>query len=217
MQEKVYAVRNGRRTGIFHRWADCRGAVRGFKGAEYRGFDSEDGAREWLGDTVTTRIPEDEMEQRIKNVFSMCEKNAQYIAFADASCGDGSGGFASLVYDCATSEFTEQAGGEKTCVGKKMEIEAIISALKQVPAGASVEIYSGSEYAKSSFRQIPAWKGNGWRTSCGLLVPYKKLWEELDGLVSSHKVSFNWQCGRRSNLINERCSFLASEAAKKCA
>ena len=49
---KVYAVANGRRTGIFRSWPGADGAeaqVKGFPGAKYKGFPSEDAARAYLG------------------------------------------------------------------------------------------------------------------------------------------------------------------------
>lgn len=38
--KKVYAVRKGHKTGIFETWEECKTAVEGFSGAEYKGFPS---------------------------------------------------------------------------------------------------------------------------------------------------------------------------------
>lgn len=38
--KKVYAVRKGHKTGIFETWEECKAAVEGFSGAEYKGFPS---------------------------------------------------------------------------------------------------------------------------------------------------------------------------------
>lgn len=38
--KKVYAVRKGHRTGIFETWDECKAAVDGFSGAEYKGFSN---------------------------------------------------------------------------------------------------------------------------------------------------------------------------------
>ncbi|MBQ3291468.1 MAG: ribonuclease H family protein [Mogibacterium sp.] len=49
MAKKVYAVRNGRTTGIFTTWEDCRKQVDGFPGAEYKSFADPADAAAYLG------------------------------------------------------------------------------------------------------------------------------------------------------------------------
>ena len=45
---KVYAVAKGRETGIFKTWAECEAQVKGFVGPVFKGFLSEEEAKEWL-------------------------------------------------------------------------------------------------------------------------------------------------------------------------
>jgi len=39
-KKKFYVVWKGRKTGIFHSWAECEKAVKGFVGAEFKAFES---------------------------------------------------------------------------------------------------------------------------------------------------------------------------------
>ncbi len=39
-RRKYYVVWKGRKTGIFHSWAECEAAVKGYREAEYKAFDS---------------------------------------------------------------------------------------------------------------------------------------------------------------------------------
>ena len=39
-KKKFYAVRNGRKTGIFLTWEECEQQVKGFKDAEYKSFST---------------------------------------------------------------------------------------------------------------------------------------------------------------------------------
>lgn len=48
-KKKVYAVRKGVKTGLFHSWNECEAAVLGYPGAEYRGFATEEEANVYLG------------------------------------------------------------------------------------------------------------------------------------------------------------------------
>ncbi len=47
--KKYYAVKKGRKTGVFGTWAECRAAVEGYPGAEYRGFALREEADAYLG------------------------------------------------------------------------------------------------------------------------------------------------------------------------
>lgn len=49
-KKKVYAVRKGNKTGLFYSWNECEAAVSGYSGAEYKGFTSEDEAKDYLSD-----------------------------------------------------------------------------------------------------------------------------------------------------------------------
>jgi len=48
---KVYAVRRGRRTGLFATWEECRAQVTGFAGAEFKSFPTRAQAEAYLGET----------------------------------------------------------------------------------------------------------------------------------------------------------------------
>ena len=48
MAKLCYAIRKGRRQGIVYSWDECKESVAGFKGAEYKGFDSETDAYDYL-------------------------------------------------------------------------------------------------------------------------------------------------------------------------
>lgn len=47
--KKYYAVKKGKRTGIFRTWEECRVCVEGCPGAEYKGFSGLEEARAYLG------------------------------------------------------------------------------------------------------------------------------------------------------------------------
>ncbi|MCM1044630.1 MAG: ribonuclease H family protein [Candidatus Gastranaerophilales bacterium] len=53
--QKVYAVKKGKKTGVFLSWPECKAAVDGFSGAEYKGFSNKEEALRYLG-----KLPEAE-------------------------------------------------------------------------------------------------------------------------------------------------------------
>ena len=49
MSGKYYAVKNGRRTGIFDTWDECKEQVSGYKNAEYKSFKNMSDAKIYMG------------------------------------------------------------------------------------------------------------------------------------------------------------------------
>ena len=49
MAKKYYAVRKGRKTGVFLTWAECQKQVTGFSGAEFKSFSTMEEARTFAG------------------------------------------------------------------------------------------------------------------------------------------------------------------------
>ena len=48
MAKKYYAVRKGRKTGVFATWAECQKQVTGFSGAEFKSFGTMEEAKALL-------------------------------------------------------------------------------------------------------------------------------------------------------------------------
>ena len=45
-KKKIYAVRKGNKTGLFYSWDECKKAVHGYSGAEYKGFLTKEEAED---------------------------------------------------------------------------------------------------------------------------------------------------------------------------
>ena len=50
-KKKIYAVKKGKKTGIFQTWDACKAAVNGYSGAQYKSFFSEEEAQAYLNGT----------------------------------------------------------------------------------------------------------------------------------------------------------------------
>ena len=51
MAKKYYAVRVGKTPGIYLTWDDCKAMVDGFPGAKYKGFETLEEAKDFLGES----------------------------------------------------------------------------------------------------------------------------------------------------------------------
>lgn len=136
--------------------------------------------------------------------------------YTDGSClgNPGAGGWAAiLIYNGYEKEIS---GGELRTTNNKMEMTAVIEALKCLKEPCNVTIYSDSKYVCNSVNLGWAknWRANGWRNSNGKAknIP---LWSELLKLTDIHNVDLIWVKGHSGNEYNERCDKLAVAESKK--
>lgn len=137
--------------------------------------------------------------------------------YTDGACSGnpGPGGWGAVLM--CNGNIKEISGYNKNTTNNIMEITAVIEALKLLKYECEVEIYSDSAYVVNAFNQkwIENWKKNNWKNSNKEEVKNKELWEELDKLVSEHKVKFIKVKGHADNKWNNRCDELATGEIKK--
>ena len=59
MAAKYYAVRAGRKTGIFRTWDECKEQVSGFSGASYKSFTTKEKAEDFLNSGAKKAIADE--------------------------------------------------------------------------------------------------------------------------------------------------------------
>ena len=229
--KKVYAVRVGRKTGLFTSWPECEAQVRGYMGARYKGFMTAAEAMQWLqGEDVPPKARKSTragafagrvMETgQDKQYQAKADGEAEYLIYTDGSClrnPDGPGGWAAVLTKQATGETIELSGGEPSTTNNRMELTAAIRALDAVPEKATVILCTDSQYMKNGFTRnwLSGWKKKGWVTSQGTPVKNKDLWCRLDELFGKRRVAFHWVKGHVGIAANERCDQLAKAEANK--
>lgn len=105
----------------------------------------------------------------------------------------------------------ELCGGEADTTNNRMELTAVIRGLQTLNCPCIVTIHTDSQYVKNGMEEwIHGWKRNGWKTAARKPVKNAELWQELDRLVSSHQVSWQWVKGHAGHPDNERADRLAN-------
>lgn len=137
--------------------------------------------------------------------------NKKVTIYTDGACSGnpGKGGWgAILIYGDAVKEIS---GGEDNTTNNRMELKAVIEALKALKSPCDVEIYSDSAYVVNAFTQkwIDNWIKNNWKTADKKSVKNVDLWQELLVLIKTHNVTFKKVKGHSDNELNERCDKLA--------
>ncbi len=134
--------------------------------------------------------------------------------YTDGSCleNPGNGGWAAIIID--DGKKTKIKGSKKNTTNNQMELLAPIEALKKIPKGSKIEIFTDSKYVKSGITEwIHNWKKNGWKTADKQQVKNKELWEELDLLNNEFEISWNWVKAHSADKLNNEVDLIAREAA----
>ena len=137
--------------------------------------------------------------------------------FTDGACSGnpGPGGWGAVLrYNGVEKELS---GGEKETTNNRMELTAVISALKALKEPCEVTLTTDSKYVCDSVVRgwVYSWQKNNWRKSDKKPALNVDLWEQLLELLEKHYVTFNWVKGHAGHPENERCDKLAFEQSEK--
>ncbi len=142
----------------------------------------------------------------------------QVTIYTDGACSGnpGPGGWgAILMYGDHKKELS---GGAPETTNNRMELTAVIEALRKLNQPCEVAVYSDSAYIVNCFKQRwhERWQSNGWRNAKNQPVENQDLWQQLLSLMNEHQVVYYKVKGHSDNEWNNRCDELARAAVKSC-
>lgn len=156
------------------------------------------------------------MSRYIKKRGRTMEKDSLVI-YTDGGCSGnpGPGGWAFVLQDGGIRR--EKSGGENFTTNNKMELTAVIEALKTARGDFSagnrrLDLYTDSQYVKNGITSwIYTWEKNGWITSAKKPVKNREYWQELRDLSSGIDLRWHWVKGHAGEELNERCDQMVQE------
>ncbi|MDE6707135.1 MAG: ribonuclease HI [Oscillospiraceae bacterium] len=135
----------------------------------------------------------------------------QVEIFTDGACSGnpGAGGWGAVLRYGEHEK--ELSGGEANTTNNRMELTAVIQALKALKIPCAVKLTTDSKYIVDSVTKkwVYSWKKRNWIKSDGKQALNIDLWEQLLPLLAQHEVSFIWVKGHAGHPENERCDRLA--------
>ncbi len=135
--------------------------------------------------------------------------------YTDGAClkNPGVGGWgAVLLYKDHRKEIS---GKELDTTNNRMEMRAVIEALKTLKKSTEIIIYTDSKYVMDGITKwIISWKKNGWKGANKKPIKNLDLWQELDLEVAKHRIKWLWVKGHNGNHFNEIADHLATSAAR---
>lgn len=136
-------------------------------------------------------------------------KNVEIYTDGACSGNPGKGGWgAILVYKGVEKEIS---GADADTTNNRMELTAVIEALKILKEPCNVTLTTDSKYVCDAINQkwVYSWKKNGWKKADKKPALNVDLWEKLLNLLEKHNVTFVWVRGHNGHSYNERCDTLA--------
>ncbi len=130
--------------------------------------------------------------------------------FTDGACSGnpGPGGWGAILRKGDTEK--ELFGGELLTTNNRMEMMAVIEALRALKGPVQARVHTDSQYVQKGISEwIHGWKRRGWKTAGKQPVKNEDLWRELDRLAAQHRIEWIWVKGHAGHVENERADVLA--------
>lgn len=142
--------------------------------------------------------------------------NINYIIYTDGAClgNPGTGGWAAIIIE--PNGEREIVGCEKSTTNNRMELKAVIEALKEIEVNSKISLFSDSKYVIDGITKwIKNWKMNDWKSTNKKEIKNLDLWMDLDKLSSKFQITWNWVKGHSTNEYNNKVDRLARNEAEK--
>ena len=226
-KKKVYAVRQGKKTGIFYTWDACKAAVIGFSGAVYKSFPTEEEARAYLAGSGTCQTGAaanagsitDQTEVTVyaengsKPDSSDMPMAGQIIAYVDGSFEVSLGRYA---YGCVIltpeGEIIRKFGG-----GNEPEAAALRNVTGEM-LGAMNAVKWSLEHGYTAvdirydYMGIEMWATGGWKAKNPLTQKYAEYMQKNAAKI---KITFKKIAAHTGDKYNEEADQLAKAALEK--
>ena len=136
-------------------------------------------------------------------------KNVEIYTDGACSGNPGPGGWgAVLIYNGVEKQLS---GSEKETTNNRMELSAVITALKALKEPCNVTLTTDSKYVCDAINKgwLNSWQKNSWKKADKKPVLNIDLWQELLPLLDKHRVEFICVKGHNGHKYNEICDKLA--------
>ena len=121
----------------------------------------------------------------------------------------GYGGYGTIMTDGIQSMFLY--GGYPNVTNNTMELEAALSALRQLTTPCRVNIVSDSRYLCDGINSwVLKWANNNWRNSTNKVISNYQQWKEMFQFMQYHIIRATWTKGHAGDAANQICDHLAT-------
>lgn len=212
-KSKWYAVRNGRKPGVYTTWAECEAQVKGYGGAIYKSFATEQEAIDFVGGTSAPKLSANSKVTMKVEKSSSIHEGLSYVAYVDGSFDSQTGtvGYGGIFL------LHGQEGPRFSFGTKDSKYQSIWNVAGEVLASTYVISYAiEQEWPEITicydYRGIEMWGTGAWKANTEVTKEYAnfvaKAREHID--IHFHKVM-----AHSGIYYNEVADQLAKEGTRK--
>jgi len=215
-KKKFYAVRVGRKPGVYLTWDDCKKQTDGYGGAQYKSFPTRAEAEAFIAGKASPAKPKRSTTSTASPTVTTGKVDITvYTDGGNRNTGNVQGGQVKATDKSAWAyqiEFGTQTltgtSGEWGATNNRMEVMALIQALDRLTqldqTEAKILVVTDSKYVLNPIQQhwLAGWKKRGWRRSSGELVN-AELWKVVDAQLQNFPhLDFKWVKGHANTSGN---------------
>ena len=192
-KKKFYAVRQGRKTGMFLTWDECKKQVMGYPGAIYKSFGTEAEAKEYLGiGTPIEKTSSDAVEIYVDGSYHAATKEFSYgmVVLIDGKEEK----FSQKMSDPELAQMRNVAGEIK---GSEAAMQYALD--HEIPAIIIYHDYQG----------IASWCNGDWKANKPGTIAYRDFYQKAKEKVH---IEFRKVKGHSNDKYNDMVDELAKEA-----
>ncbi len=141
---------------------------------------------------------------------------SKVVIYTDGACkgNPGPGGWGGVLRSADKEKHLH--GGELMTTNNRMEMTAVIEALKALKMACHVSLYTDSKYVMQGVTEwMGGWKARGWKTAGKDPVKNVDLWQEIDELLGKHQIDWHWVKGHAGHPGNELADALANKGVEE--
>ena len=215
-KQKFYAIRVGKVPGIYQTWSQAEEQVKGFSGAEYKSFSTEEEAIRYMSfeeseenEKLSNKVSDvnQKIELEIKNL-----QEGEVIAFVDGSHSSEADGKEKYSFGVFLITNESEDSLYKAFVGKDyMESRNIAGEIEGVRQAVLWAIDSKKQKVKIfyDYEGIERWATKEWKAKAKIAQEYSKFFDEKSKLIN---IEFEHVKAHSGIIYNEKADELAKRA-----
>ena len=197
--KKVYAVKNGKKTGIFYNWDEVKELISGFSGAEYKGFKTLKEAEAYLYGEETEQLTFESENTLVAYVDGSFDSERMKYSFGVVLIKDGK-----VIETIGQVGESEEAASMRNVAG---ELSGAMTAIRYASQNGYEKIKIYHDY-----EGIGKWARGEWKTNLSCTASYKEYCEKMSKKIQLEFIKVPAHSGVE---YNEMADKLAKEALDK--
>lgn len=206
-KQKFYAVKIGKKTGIYKNWQDCKEQVTGFSGAIYKSFENFEDAKNYLNLNEKDKEETDEKEEKEINFENI--KDDEILSYVDGSYKKDTFEYGYGVVLILKDEVIEIFGkGENPEVAKSRNVTGeLFGAVRAVSEGIKRKKKKITIFY--DYQGISSWANGEWKCNLPLTLGYK---EKISEFRKEIEINFVKVKAHSNNKYNDLADHLAKKS-----